>query len=42
MNRLIVLALVGVVSAILADAALKTALALPQNIGQAEAWRAAR
>ncbi len=37
MNRLLVLAFVGVVSVILAHAALKTALALPQIIEQSEA-----
>ena len=42
MNRLLVLAAVGMVSLILADAALKIALALPLLLGQAEAWRAAQ
>ena len=42
MNRLLVLAAVGMVSLILADAALKTALALPLLLGQAEAWRSAQ
>ncbi len=42
MNRLLVPALVWVIGAILADAALKTALALPRIIGQTESWRAAR
>ena len=37
MNRLLALAFVGVVSVILADAALKTALALPQILEQAKA-----
>ena len=37
MNRLLVLAFVGTVSVILADAALKTALALPQVLEQAKA-----
>lgn len=37
MSRFLVLALVGLISVILADAALKTALALPQILEQSEA-----
>jgi hypothetical protein len=40
MNRLFALAMVGIASVILADVALKTALALPRTLAQAEAWRA--
>ena len=40
MSRLLVLALVGLISVIVADAALKTALALPQILEQSEARRA--
>lgn len=39
MSRFLVLALVGLISVILADAALKTALALPQILKQSEARR---
>jgi hypothetical protein len=42
MTRILALALACAISLILADAALKTALALPRIIGQAEAWRAAQ
>jgi hypothetical protein len=40
MNRLLAMVFVGVISVILADAALKTALALPQILEQSEARRA--
>lgn len=39
MSRILVLAFVCAISLILADAALKTALALPPLVRQAEAWR---
>lgn len=40
MSRLLALAFIGMVSVVLADAALKTALALPQILEESEARRA--